>query len=202
MKTPWKFLVQLSSRRRPAKVQENSIAHDTDLEAREREAEDMPALPFDNPTEASSAPDPDAGVSVDQVSMLSDEPKNDPNLARAMSLPIDVQDANTPAPSETNHSGVEADALGLKSETSTKPQRKPPIKHRERPKRARAQVAARSSFVTNEAQSVQRPSSGDPFFNEVVILDEEIKELRRLLAEKLRLQNVQLKKMLERFDVS
>ncbi|MCZ4093656.1 hypothetical protein [Sinorhizobium psoraleae] len=202
MKTPWEFLVQLSSRRRPAKVQEDSIAHDTDPEAREREAEDMPALPFDNPLEASSAPDHGSDVPVDQVSLLWDKPKRVPNLEQAMSLPVDVQDAKTPAPTETNHSGAEADALELKSETSTKPQRKPPIKHRERPKRVRAQVAARSSVATNKAQSLQPPPSGDPFFNEVAILDEEIKELRRLLAQKLHLQNVQLKKMLERFHVS
>ncbi|QFI69476.1 hypothetical protein EKH55_4602 [Sinorhizobium alkalisoli] len=40
------------------------------------------------------------------------------------------------------------------------------------------------------------------FFHEVAILDEEIKMLRTQLAQKLHLQNVQLKKMLDRFDVS
>jgi len=35
----------------------------------------------------------------------------------------------------------------------------------------------------------------------VVILDKEIQELRTLLAQKLHLQNRQLKRMLERFDV-
>ncbi|ASY73806.1 putative 21.7 KDA protein IN SYRB 5'REGION (ORF4) (plasmid) [Sinorhizobium fredii CCBAU 83666] len=73
---------------------------------------------------------------------------------------------------------------------------------RKRPKRARTQVVARSAVATNEAQSVQPSSSADTFFNEVAILDEEIKELRRLLAQKLNLQNVQLKRMLERFNVS
>ncbi|MCZ4093672.1 hypothetical protein [Sinorhizobium psoraleae] len=38
----------------------------------------------------------------------------------------------------------------------------------------------------------------DPFFNEVALLDEKINELRRLLTQRLLLQNVQLKKMLER----
>lgn len=55
---------------------------------------------------------------------------------------------------------------------------------------------ARSAVATNEAQSVQPSSSGDPFFNEVAILDEEIKELRRRLAQKLDLQNAQLKRCL------
>ncbi|QFI68713.1 hypothetical protein EKH55_3839 [Sinorhizobium alkalisoli] len=40
------------------------------------------------------------------------------------------------------------------------------------------------------------------FYQEVGTLDEEIKMLRTQLAEKLHLQNVQLKKMLGRFDIS
>ncbi|MQW89078.1 hypothetical protein [Sinorhizobium saheli] len=201
MKSPWKFLVQLSSRR-PAKVQEHSIGHDADPEGLESEAKNKSALPSDNPTEGSSAPDQDADGPIDQVSMLSDNPPSDPNLTQAISQPIDIQEAKTPAPSETNHSGAEGRALRRKSEKSKKPQGQPRITRRERPTRARTQVVARSAVATNEAQSVQPPSSGDPFFNEVAILDEEIKELRRRLAQKLSLQNVQLKKMLERFDVS
>ena len=38
--------------------------------------------------------------------------------------------------------------------------------------------------------------------DDVAGLDEEIHQLKNLLAQKLYLQNVQLKKMLERFDVS
>jgi len=200
MKSPWKFLVQLSSRRRLAKVQENSIAHDADPEGSESEVENKLAPPSDNATEASSTPDHDADGLVDQASMLSDKPTSDPNLTQAISKPIDIQEANSPAPSEANHSGAEGKALGPKSEKSKKPQGKP--QRRERPKRARTEVVARSAVATNEAQSVQPSSSGDTFFNEVATLDGEIKELRRLLAHKLHLQNVQLKKMLERFDVS
>ncbi|MCA1495046.1 hypothetical protein I6F11_30030, partial [Ensifer sp. NBAIM29] len=144
-------------------------------------------------------PDHDADVSVDQVSMSSGKPKGDPNLAQATSLPI--EEAKTPAPSP-QHSGAVADAVEPKSETSTKPQTKPQVSRRERPRRTRAHVDAQSAVATNEAQSEQTSCSGDVFFSEVAILDEELKELRRLLAQKLRLQNVQLKKMLERFDVS
>ncbi|OHV78912.1 hypothetical protein [Ensifer sp. LCM 4579] len=201
MKSPRKFLVQLSSRR-PAKVHENSIGHDADPEGRESEAENKSALPSDNPTEASSTPDQDADGPIDQVSMLSDKPTSDPNLTQAISQPIDIQEAKTPAPSETNHSGAGGKALGPKGEKSKKPQEKSRIARRERPKRARTQVVPRSAVATNEAQSVQPSSSGDPFFNEVANLDAEIKELRRRLAQKLYLQNDQLKKMLERFDVS
>ncbi len=51
-------------------------------------------------------------------------------------------------------------------------------------------------------QSLPPSSSSDLFFDEVASLDEEIKMLRSQLAQKLHLQNVQLNKMLERFDVS
>ncbi|WP_085032909.1 hypothetical protein [Ensifer aridi] len=187
MKSPWKFLVELSSRRRPAKVQGNSVRHDADPEDLESEAESRSALTSDNPTEASSTPDQDADGPIDQVSVLSDKPTSDLNLTQAISQPIDIQGAKT---------------LGRKSEKNKKPQGKPRIARRERPKRARTQAVARSAVTTNEAQTAQPSSSRDPFFNEVAILDEEIKELRRRLAQKLYLQNVQLKKMLERFDVS
>ncbi|AWI61463.1 hypothetical protein AB395_00006286 (plasmid) [Sinorhizobium fredii CCBAU 45436] len=40
------------------------------------------------------------------------------------------------------------------------------------------------------------------FYHEVAALDEEIKMLRTQLAQKLHLQNVQLKKMLRRFEDS
>ncbi|OHV78864.1 hypothetical protein [Ensifer sp. LCM 4579] len=200
MKSPWKFLAGLSSRRRPAKLQENSFLHDA--EGLESEAENKLAPPPDDLTEAFSPADRDADGPVDQVSTLSDKPKSDPNLAQQMSPLSDIQKAKTPARGESHRSGAEGRALGPKSEKSKKPQGRPRITPQERPKRARTRVVARSAVATNKAQSVQPSSSGDTFFNEVAILDEEIKELRRRQAQKLCLQNVQLKKMLERFDVS
>jgi len=200
MKTPWKFLAQLASRRRSANVQENFIAPDTDPEVIESETENKSPLPFDEPTEASGTPDHDSAV--DHGSMLSDQPESDPNPPQEMNLSADIQEPGTPARSETNHSGAAGKTLGPQSKTSANSQRKPEIRRRERSKNARAEAVAESTVATNEAETVQTSSSGDPFFNEVAIIDEEIKELRRLLAQKLYLQNAQLKKMLERFDAS
>ncbi|MDK1389925.1 hypothetical protein QN219_31415 [Sinorhizobium sp. 7-81] len=201
MKTPWKLLVQLtSSRRQPAKVQENSNGHDTEPEALESESQHASALPSADTAQASSTPDHDAGVPVDQASVPFEETKGQPDVVQATSLPFDIEKAQTPAPGEAQRSGV-ADELVSKGETSTKSQRKPPIKRREPAKRGRARLVAQGAAATNEAQSVHS-SSEDTFFNDVKILDEEIKELRRLLAPKLHRQNLQLKKMLERFDVS
>jgi hypothetical protein len=47
----------------------------------------------------------------------------------------------------------------------------------------------------------QSPSaSANPFFDEAASLDEDIKQLRNQLAQKLRLQNAQLRNMLKRFE--
>lgn len=89
------------------------------------------------------------------------------------------------------------------SETRTQSPRIPRNKRPERPKRARVRAATQSAVDINEDQSAQSLTFKEPsLFDEVAGLDEEIKQMKRLLAQKLYLQNLQLKKMLERFDVS
>jgi hypothetical protein len=51
-------------------------------------------------------------------------------------------------------------------------------------------------------KSAQASPSREAFFDEVVDVDEDINQLKVQLAHKLHLQNVQLKNMLKRFDVS
>ncbi|MBZ5763225.1 hypothetical protein LAV84_27225 [Rhizobium sp. VS19-DR104.2] len=43
-------------------------------------------------------------------------------------------------------------------------------------------------------------SNRDPFFENATSLDEDIKHLKDLLAQKLRIQNAQLREMLKRFE--
>ncbi|NTG75555.1 hypothetical protein G6M02_19695 [Agrobacterium rhizogenes] len=59
-----------------------------------------------------------------------------------------------------------------------------------------------STVTTHQDQSAQSPSPLKTFLDDAVSLDEEIKQLRSQLAQKLLLQNIQLKKMLQRFDAS
>nr|WP_309486612.1 hypothetical protein [Sinorhizobium sp. 8-89] len=94
------------------------------------------ALPSDDPTEASSTPDHDADIAVDQVPMVSGKANGDPTVAQATGLPIDIEKAQSPASNEAHHSGVEADASGDKGEASTPSQRKPGMRRRERAKKA------------------------------------------------------------------
>ncbi|WP_037427152.1 hypothetical protein [Sinorhizobium sp. CCBAU 05631] len=200
MKTPWNFLAQLTSRRPSAKAQESSIGNDTDSQALESDVEHRSALRLSLRV-AGGPPAYDEDVSADQGSVASNEVKGDGDVAQALRPPIDAEEVQTTARHEADHSGAEANSLVTKSAAAKSPS-KPRIKRRERGERANAQVAAQSAVPPKPHQSVQPSSSRDLFFHEVATLDEEIEMLRTQLAQKLHLQNVQLKKMLERFEVS
>lgn len=201
MKSPWKFLAQLTSRRPSGEAQESSIEIDADSKALESEVEHRSALP-PRSTAAAGLPADDEDGSVDQGSVASDKTKADDDSAQALKPPIDAEGARTTERNEAGQSDAEANSLVAESPASAKSQSKPRLKRRERGRRANARVAAQSAVAPKHHQSLQPSSSSDLFFHEVATLDEEIKMLRSQLAQKLHLQNVQLKKMLERFDVS
>jgi len=197
MKSPWKFLAQLTSRKRPAETRESSVGNDT--EASESGARQTSALPS-NSTGASSSPDHDENATVELVApTTSNETDGDLDLPQAVSPPVDDAGVQTPARHEVSQSGADAHVLGPESQTSKKSPRTPRTK---RAKRTRTDTVSESTAVAIGDQSAQSSSSREKFFDEVASLDEEIRLLRRQLAQKLHLQNVQLIKMLERFDGS
>ncbi|WOS67112.1 MULTISPECIES: hypothetical protein [Sinorhizobium] len=198
MKTPWKFLVNLTSRRSSAKAPDSSDGYDTDPEALERNVAHTSTLPT-NSTQAVSQSGHAEDVSVDQVSAASDEAKVDDDIEEAEKPPLDFEEAQPAARLEADHSGGKTNSTAPTSTAGTKLPRKPATKGREGRKKARA--AAQNTASKND-KSVKPPSSRDLFFHDVATLDEEIKMLRTQLARKLYLQNVQLKKMLERFETS
>lgn len=189
MKSPWKFIAQLTSRRVSAKAQDSSTGNDTDPKALESEVEHASArLP--------------SSKLVDQESSASDKAKGRDSVAQVIRPPIDDAQAHAPAHREADNTVGEEPLLVRKYAVSTKSQTKARIKRRERGEKANAQVAAPTPVTAPDRRSMQLPSSRELLFDEVATLDAEIKMLRNQLAQKLRLQNVQLKKMLERFDVS
>lgn len=201
MKTPWKFLARFTSRRPLAKAHESPIGNDTDSKALESEAEHTSALPPSS-TVAAAGLAQDEDVSVNQGAVASDRTKGDDDVAQVLKLPVDAEKAQTTVRHEADHSGAEAKSLVPESAASTKARSKPQIERRERRKRANAQAAARGAVAAKHHQNLQPLSSRDLFFHEAAMLQEEIKTLRTQLAQKLHLQNAQLKKMLERFEVS
>lgn len=194
MKSPWKFLAQLTSRRRPAEARE-SLVGDADTEASESGARQTSAL-SSNSTEASSSPDHDENPTVDLVATTTpNETDGDLDDPQAVLPPVDGEVTQTSARREVTRSGT--DAQGLVPESQT-----PRTKRPNRPKRSRTDMVSESTADANSDQSAQSSSSRESFFDEVASLDQEITQLRSQLAQKLHLQNVQLLKMLERFDGS
>lgn len=198
MKTsPWKFLVGLTSRRRQEQAQESSIGEDTDPKV---SASDV--LPS-NSNEASATPDNNENGAADRTAATSNDPGGDPDVRPPLFSSGDAREARPSTRDAADHSEDEADALAQESQTRKPSRQTRQIKPLAPAKRVRVRAVAPSAVDTNEDQSAQPLSSGAPsFLGEVADLDEEINQLKNLLAQKLHLQNLQLKKMLERFNVS
>jgi hypothetical protein len=203
MKTsPWKFLVGLTSRRRQEQAQGSPIEDDTDPKAFASDVEQPSELLLDS-TEASATPDHGENVPVDRTAAASNDPGGDRAAAGEVLPPGDVGEVNTSTHETADHSSAEAGELVEENETRKPPRRTRRIKRPAPAKRVRARAVVQSVVDTNEGQSTQTLSTGkSAFLDDVAGLDEEIHQLKNQLAQKLYLQNVQLKKMLERFDVS
>jgi hypothetical protein len=92
-----------------------------------------------------------------------------------------------------------ADAQGMLPEPAGPPQ-PPPTKRRRRSRKTSAGDVAVAEVVEYGDRSSGAPQPPMTFVDEMTALDEDVRQLRRRLAEKLRLQNTQLKKMLGRYD--
>ncbi|MBX5153946.1 hypothetical protein HJB78_23630 [Rhizobium lentis] len=195
MKTPWKFLVDLTSRRRAAKGLESSIGHDTNP-ALDYQADQTPASPS---TEDYAPAEYNEAVLVERVASASDDIEGNRDAAQALAPPVVGDEALTLSPSQARRSVESADEP---IETNLKSRTRSPHSRGERRMGAQANTGARAGVVTHEGQGVPRSSERDAFFDDVASLDEDIKKLKRELARKLQLQNAQLKTMLKRFDVN
>ncbi|RVK05863.1 hypothetical protein CN165_34470 [Sinorhizobium medicae] len=201
MKTPLKFLARFDFWRSSAKAQQSSAGNETASKTLQIEVEHTSALPS-RPTVAASPPAQDEDVSIDQGPTASDKAKGRNDVAQVLEPPTSADEAQASARDEAGGLGTEASSLVEKGAPSAKSQSKPRIRRRERGKRANARVAAQSAAAAKRHVNLQRRSSRELFFHELATLDEEIKTLRMQLAQKLHLQNVQLKTMLERFEIT
>jgi len=170
MKAPWKYLVQLASLGRTGKEPETPPEIETEDPAREV-ADPIVEAPNEEPSSL-DAPNIDTEVTaVDQ---------NDGTLAATVD--------RSPA-----------DAPGMLPEPAGPPQ-PPPTKRRRRSRKTSAGDIAVAEVVEYGVRSSGAPQPPMTFVDEMTALDEDIRQLRRRLAEKLRLQNTQLRQMLGRYD--
>lgn len=184
MKSPWKYLVELASLRRAAKEPERAPETTTD------KSHTPPVAPADAPS-AQNLTDNDT---VEPMVEVSNE--------TAANLDAAITDS-VAAPVDQSR---EAGTLSIdRSTAALLPDRAQPTQPnrsngRTRTKAKRAKSVAVEGDVPfgGENSAVQPPPM--TFLEEVTALDQEIMQLRRQLSVKLRLQNTQLKKMLDRYD--
>ena len=185
-----KFVVELKSGRRRSAMQPASIWGDTDLKAHAREAEaDAPHLFEANMV--STAPSQDGE--------LRPEPRSETPLNDNSETGDDTQVSASSEEAEQTYSPSQgADLMlgsvpQLKEETSG--QRSPRVVKRRRKADVihHADAAKDAAPVRPTTAQVEAPA------DELVVLDEENRRLKGLLANHLRRENMQLRKMLARF---
>ncbi|MDT4808653.1 hypothetical protein FQZ97_415190 [compost metagenome] len=172
MKAPWKYLVQLASLGRTVKAPENTS---------EIEAEDA----------ADKVADPIVEASNEEPSSL-DAPNIDTEVAAA-----DQNDGTLAT--IVDRSPADAQVM-LPEPAGAGPPQQPPTKRRRRSRKTSAGDVAVAEVVEYGERSSGAPQPPMTFVDEMTALDEDIRQLRRRLAEKLRLQNTQLKQILGRYD--
>lgn len=194
MKSPWKFLAQLLPQRQLAKNSGTSDDHDADIERSGREAPDASPL---NSTEAFSVSE-QGEIGVVTVGLNGRDRTAD--ALQAVPEQAAVELVARPAHRKRSRARVEGGTPQVDGDTTKR--RSTPSRQRKpsHDKITSADVVQRNAVADRDQPA--KLSSRESFFDEVTAVDEEIRQLRVRLTQKLHLQNVQLKKMLERFDRS
>lgn len=198
MKTPRRsFVVEIKSKRRSPKTPTKSIWGDADLKALAQAVDDRVPHVF-IPNEVSGRPDADGTVSHDPVDANSaGELPDEPGLAQT--TPSQTDGTATDAPKQQQIVPTAADATEQVRSDQPEAQFQPtPVAVRIRAKRGPVHTTAKAD--PRRVKSARSETIGIVISpDDVTALDAENKRLKRLLAERLRGENLQLKKMLERF---
>ncbi len=202
MKSPWKLLSQLIPQRRSSAQRESSGGEEANTERSQSKANQLSGSTLgatdlfqrsahgeDLPIERETTPLANCGErGVDGTPELAEDD--------------DVKRLHTPAGRQPAWPTVRARPLETGTVSIKEPSRKSSRRKQKHNKRIRTDKFADSDDIACEAKRAQARSSRDNFFAELSSLDDAIKQLRIQLAQKLHLQNDQLKKMLARFDAS
>ncbi len=194
MKSPLKYLAGLMGRGRAAQPLQVLISQDNEpkhlAEAQATLEPSVSALALPSETDATppqSADLPSVVVPIEVEAILDgDAPDPVPAVAETVAP---MGDGVAPWPDDA--------AVALASQTRVKPQTKTRGKRIGQERTALEIEVAVDSTSSDDVHLAPDPMSAS---NETVSLNDEIIALRKQLAQKLKLQNSQLKKMLERFD--
>ncbi|MGH0348835.1 hypothetical protein [Sinorhizobium meliloti] len=201
MKTPQRrFVVEFKSGRRQPKAKTNSIWGDTDLKALAREVEDTAPHLFTS-NEGPDTADSGETRPADAINAEAANERADAVDVSVAPIPfVNGTEVEISKHHEANHP-AEATVQVQESQPASEPRTTSSGTPRKRAHRAPAQTSALNSNVGHDDQEPQTGTVDNPIsFDELAALDADNKRLKRLLAERLRAQNLWLKKMLERFD--
>lgn len=187
MRSPWRFLADLTSRRKsqqpllPTPIPKAHVAAADD----ERASTAAPVGSLDHPDRAEAAqPDvPDQAAPPESIVAVDDNvPAADARVSDPEPLTLAIDEA-------TSKHGDEA----IMSNAGKKRAKRIQQRHVEWP--------SSSDLRPNDVAGEQPATSArSGFLDEVLTLDAEIADLKVALAQKLKKQNAQLRRMLERFE--
>ncbi|MCO5148516.1 MULTISPECIES: hypothetical protein [unclassified Shinella] len=187
MKSPWKIISSLISRRQAA---EEQVSVKVDGATSSADTSDAPEAPPYIPVLAPDETPEGKGASPPLVSLI------DSGSAPGSDA---VPDDRPRAPAERQFVGAPVDkpSNGLEQEAPLRTSRPRP-KQGNRRKRSPAKDAT-GMTMRPMSRDIPERQQADPFQIEVAGVDEEIRALTRKLTEKLRHQNAQLRALLSRF---
>ncbi len=189
MKPPWRYLSQLMSRKKTSDTPDDrrSVGTAGNLEIESKPAETV-LLPSPEGLPETEPSDVRAG---DDHGPMGADVETD---AAALDLQLDESE------------GAKAEATREQKQSDPDPQDPPSAETAVQSLKTRAKATRKDRSVATPAPTgTETPaprisSPTDTFSNDATDLDRDIQQLRDLLAQKLRLQNAQLRAMLERFD--
>jgi hypothetical protein len=198
MKSPWKFLAELASRRRRQETDPTSDTAAGDSQAKEIEEKPKLLIGARSP-EAGSEFHEEEAASPDHAVPASGSLAKVGDRAEPLAEPVAAQEVPPETVDRPSQSQGEAQPIQSIPANDSAPTvaRTKRVTAKEK---SRIRTAAGGQKAKGDNNAEQASTRENSFFGEASRLDEEISELREQLARKLRLQNSQLKKMLERFD--
>ena len=195
MKTPWRFVADLVSRKPKAEGsgEVRAVAPDTMTLEYKPDVEE-PHIDEEATVPAQTAEQAEANVQNAEAVLRSDSEPAADNAAETVSA-LEIP-GEAPEPTAAPHVPVEQSRAPI--ETDEVPEKRAPARAKET-----APVADLVAFIeqADEGGAVPALASGPKsLLDEMAELDADVAELRRQLATKLTEQNAQLRKMLARFD--
>ncbi|KQU86321.1 hypothetical protein ASD00_30950 [Ensifer sp. Root31] len=194
-----KFVVEFKPGRRQRKVSPASIWGDADLKSLAREVEEQSSHLF-----KSSEP-PRSSVSVEAIqpdpipASMTSELANDVGITKPLIEPAQAQVAQVPIEGQVDRPAPAAAVFEQVRLPTLRPRKKPKSQGMKRATVEHDDARTNSAdAVGDDEHAPEVVVAGSVSFSDVAALDTENQRLKRLLVERLRAENMQLTKMLER----